>query len=118
MVPCRTELRPGIVERGSGFPVSFLSLVVLPYRGKTFSEQRLLALVGAGRLAERSLGGPHIGIGRSDARLLLLRVESGQHLVGVHVVADIDHSLGDAAFDPKSQIAFEPRANLARESHG
>ena len=97
--------------------VGFFGLVVFPLGREPLGEQRLLALVGAGRLAQHGLGGLDGGLGGGHRRLLLLRVESGQHLVGPHVVADIDHSLGDAAFNPKGQIALDLRADLTRESH-
>ena len=93
------------------------SLIVLPLGREALGEQRLLALVGGGRLAEHGLGGLDGGLGGGHRRLLLLRVESGQHLVGRHVVADIDQALGDAAPHPKGQIALDLRADLAGQPH-
>ena len=107
MVAGGAKLGPCGVERGLGRTVCFLGLIMLPLGREALGEQRLLAFVGGGRLAEHGLGGPDGGLGGGHRRLLLLRVESGQHLVGRHVVADIDQALADAAADPKGQIALD-----------
>ena len=97
--------------------VGFFGLVMFPLGREPLGEQRLLALRRSGRLAQNGLGGLDGGLGGGHRRLLLLRLESGQHLVGPHVVADIDQALRDAAFNPKGQIALDLRADLTRESH-
>ena len=117
MVAGGAELGPCGVERGLRRTEGFLSLIVLPLGRVALGEQRLLAFVAGGRLAEHGLGGLDGGLGGGHRRLLLLRVESGQHLVGRHVVADIDQALGDAAAHPKGQIALDLRADFAGQPH-
>ena len=89
------------IERGLGRAVGFLGLVMFPFGREALGEQGLLAFVGGCRLAEHGLGGLDGGLGRGHRRLLLLWVESGQHLVGRHVVADVNCALDDPAADPK-----------------
>ena len=111
------ELGPCGVERGLGRTEGFLSLIVLPLGREALGEQRLLALIAGGILTEHGLGSLDGGLGRGQRCVLLLRVEPGQHLVGRHVVADINQALADAAGHPKGQIALDLRADLARQSH-
>ena len=102
-------------ERGLGRAVGLLGLIMLPLGREALGEQRLLALVGGCRSDGARPRRPDGGLGGGERRLLLLRVESGQHLVGRHVVADIDQALDDPARDPKGQIALDLRADLARQ---
>ena len=112
MVAGSAELGPCRVKRGLGRAVGFLGLIVLPLGREALGEQRLLAFVGGGRLAEHGLGGPDGGLGGGHRRLLLLRVESGQHLVGRHVVADIDQALDDPAATRKDR-SLSTRARIS-----
>ena len=89
------------IERSLGRAVGFLGLVMFPLGREALGEQGLLAFVGGCRLAEHGLGRLDGGLGRGHRRLLLLWVESGQHLVGRHVVADVNCALDDPAADPK-----------------
>ncbi|MNN80746.1 hypothetical protein D3C81_1975050 [compost metagenome] len=73
----------------------------------------MLAHEGGAGLGDPRLRGEYFGLGRVDVVLQVFRVQPGQHLVGLDVIANIDAARNDLAADTERQISLHPRLHIA-----
>ncbi len=78
-----------------------------------FGEQALIAVVvRLGQIARRLRRG-EVRASAADLQLQVDRIELGDHLAGVDMVADVELARLDLAVDAEAELAFEARAYIA-----
>ncbi|MNO75423.1 hypothetical protein D3C76_664690 [compost metagenome] len=107
------QLRLGSLERALVAAQRGFGRVVFALAGVALGQEFLLTDKGCGGLRDTRLGGEHFGLGRVDVVLQVFRVESGQHLVGLDVITDIDAARDDLAADAERQVGLHPRLHVA-----
>ena len=97
---------PGALVDGAGGEAALLELALA-----------LKLVLGLGGL---TLGGHEIGFGRLERVLLVLRIETGDQLPGLHPVADIDvaleHAAGEAEGEPRLVLGGDPAGEHHRHA--
>jgi hypothetical protein len=114
------EIEPGLRsgDRARGRRLIAYRVVELHLRGDRVGVERLLATELQVRPVERRRRRDQRRLGDGDVRLLLLRVEPGEHRSGRHVVADVDEARHHLAARLEGEVALDAGVDVAGGAEG
>ena len=87
-------------------------------RRPSILDERLLSFESQARLGQHGLGRNEIGLRGAQRVLLVLGIETGDHLTCGNHIADIDRPLDHAAVEAKGEADLILGADLARHRNG
>ena len=108
------QLRFGGVDLRLGGLPRLRRLIVVRARRPALLEKRVLALEVVARLRQLALGGGEIGLRRAQGVQLVLRLQAGHHLPGLHPVAELEVALEQPPRDAERQARLRPRPRCGR----